>query len=397
MNIIIVSNFPADLDGKSYGRFTYLAEMLSEQGHNVELITSTFMHSLKKQREIVSGIFKSKITLIYEPGYKKNVCLERFKSHYIWGNNVYKYLKSLNIKPDIIYCAIPSMTVSVKCAKYCKKNNIKYVIDIQDLWPEAFSMIIRNKILQPLFKPFEWYVNKAYKAANIIIAVSQTYVDRAIKVNKKFNKSLYVFLGNDGQLFDIGKAEYKILKNDREIQIGYVGSMGDSYDIKCIISAISIVQESGFVNKDIRFVLCGTGEKHKEFEDYANEKNINANFLGYKPYKEMVGILCSCDIVVNPIVKGSAASIINKVGDYALSGRPVINTQECQEYRNLIDEYQCGINCECENAEDVANAIIKLCLDENLREKMGKNHRKLGNERFDRRKTYQKIIDSILN
>ena len=109
----------------------------------------------------------------------------------------------------------------------------------------------------------------------------------------------------------------------------------------------------------------------------------------------MVSKLCNCDIVVNPIVKGSAASIINKVGDYALSGLPVINTQESQEYRNLIEKYQCGINCNCADAEDVAEAIIKLVKDENLRKRMGGNSRLLGEERFDRRFTYKVIVDLI--
>lgn len=51
-----------------------------------------------------------------------------------------------------------------------------------------------------------------------------------------------------------------------------------------------------------------------------NEKEIYAEFTGRLSYEKMVGLLCSCDIVVNPINKGAAQSITNKVGDYALSG-----------------------------------------------------------------------------
>lgn len=58
----------------------------------------------------------------------------------------------------------------------------------------------------------------------------------------------------------------------------------------------------------------------------------------------MVGLLCSCDIAVNPIKKGSAGSIINKVGDYAAAGIPVVNTQENLEYKNILEEYNAGIN-----------------------------------------------------
>ena len=81
-------------------------------------------------------------------------------------------------------------------------------------------------------------------------------------------------------------------------------------------------------------------------KNYADQKKVLASFMGRKSYEEMVGIMCSCDLVVNPIVKGAAQSITNKVGDYALSGLAVINTQENPEYRELIEQYGCGINCE---------------------------------------------------
>ena len=37
-------------------------------------------------------------------------------------------------------------------------------------------------------------------------------------------------------------------------------------------------------------------------------------------YEDMVQTLVQCDIAVNPIIKGAAQSIINKVGDYAAAG-----------------------------------------------------------------------------
>ena len=77
----------------------------------------------------------------------------------------------------------------------------------------------------------------------------------------------------------------------------------------------------------------------------ALSNNINADFLGRLKYNEMCGILKKCDITVNPISHGAAQSIINKHADYATSGLPVINTQENQEYRDLVDKYQMGFNC----------------------------------------------------
>lgn len=395
MKIVIIANFTLGLDGEQVGRFSYLMERLSGRGHSVELITTDFSHGAKKRRPIPrQDLYKSKITLIHEPGYKKNVSIKRLFSHWVWGWNVYKYLKTI-AKPDVVYCAVPSITVARLTAKYCQHSNVKFVTDVQDLWPEAFCMSIHNKLLQKLFLPMEYCVNKAYAASDLAVAVSDTYVNRTLSVNKKNAKGVSVFLGNDGALFDSERGKYNVERNGDELLLCYIGGLKDSYDIPCVIDAMALVEADKQFNQTVRFVVIGDGPFRQRFEQYAKEKQINCTFMGSKPYTEMASLLCSCDMCVNPIVKGSAASIINKVGDYALSGLPVINTQESPEYRALIEEYQCGINCECGNAEQVAQAIEDLAADKELRKQMGENSHLLAVEKFDRRNTYNKIIEAV--
>ena len=121
----------------------------------------------------------------------------------------------------------------------------------------------------------------------------------------------------------------------------------------------------------------GEGPLKQRFIQYARDKKIPCEFTGMLDYSEMVSKLIQCDIAVNPIAKGAAGSIINKVGDYAAAGLPVINTQECQEYRDLITNYSAGINCENGNPEDIAEKILFLFQNENNRREMGRNNRVL--------------------
>lgn len=397
MNIIIIANFPSRLDGgREKGRFLYLAEMLADCGHKVEIIVSDFEHGTKRHRKknsIKYEAYKTDITVLHEPGYPNNKSLKRLWSHFVWGKNVERYLRGRE-NVDVIYCAIPSLTASVKAANYCLRNSAKFIIDVQDIWPEAFVLAIKNKVLQLAFKPIEWYVNKAYSKADAVVAVSDTYADRALSVNKKGAKGLSVFLGNDGELFEDSRNSYKVSKPEGMLQLCYIGTLGYSYDLKCAIEGVYLYNKVNGM-PHLQFVVMGAGPLQEEFMNYAKEMQIDALFTGKVAYSEMVARMCSCDILINPIMKNAPQSITNKVGDYALAGLPVISTQENQEYRDLVEGYQCGINCRVGNAQDVADALVRLAKDSELRAKMGLNARKLGVEKFDRRKTYQAIVDLV--
>lgn len=390
MRIYIIANFV----NKQTSRFVELAERFSSKGHDVTMITSDFDHLEKKTKTVKHYSDNFKSILLHEPYYPNNVSIKRLYSHYYWGHEVAKFLKSSTC-PDVIYCAIPSLTVGSEIVDYCKNNSAKLVIDIQDLWPEAFCLMIKNKLLQLAFKPMEWLVNKTYSNADFIIGVSDTYRDRGLRVNNKGKKGLTVFLGNGLEGFDKGKRAYHTDRPSDQFWIAYIGTIGYSYDIPCVIDAIStynIRKESG---PKVKLIAMGRGPLIEKFTQYAKDKNVDVQFTGRLPYEKMVGLMCSCDVVVNPIRKGAAQSITNKVGDYAFSGLAVINTQECQEYRDLVEQYECGINCECGNSIQVAEAIKQLIENPELRMRMGDAARKLGEEKFDRNCTYPLIVQSV--
>lgn len=394
MNVLIISHFCGSFSKADNCRFKYIADLMS--GNNkVEIITSYFYHNSKKAREHLSENLPYKVTFLHEPGYSKNVCLKRFYSHFKWGLQVRKYLKSID-KPDVVYCAVPSLTGPYFAAKYCEKNNIKFIIDVQDLWPEAFRMVFNIPILSSLFfSPFKFLANGIYKRADEIVAVSDTYAKRALTVNKKCKETHSVFLGTNLNTFDSYAEANHVEKQDDNLKIGYCGTLGSSYDLTCVIDALELINNRGL--KAPQFIVLGDGPRKDEFEQYAKKKGIDAVFYGRVSYDKMCGILTACDMAVNPITKGAAQSIINKHADYAASGLPVVNTQECEEYRNLVDGYKMGFNCNNNDFHDLAEKIILLMDDEQLRNMMGTNARKCAEEKFDRRKSYKEILDIIEN
>lgn len=385
--IYIVAHFCSDFTSKGNNRFNYLASKLAQHGNEVHFFTTDFSH-VKKERRITERLnLPYFVHFLHEKGYKTNVSIQRVVSHHEFAKNLKIFLASMK-RPDIVYLAVPSIDAAFVTSKFCVKNKIPYLVDIQDLWPEAFQLVLKH--MDFLFIGMQKKVDYIYKNATKVIAVSQTYAQRAERIRKDSKDSICVYLGTDLQIFD----SYPIIpiqKTKNEVWIIYVGTLGSSYNLNIVIDAVRHLYESGFRN--FSFQVFGDGPKIDEFQDYA--QGLPIHFWGRLPYSKMVGYIKNGDIAVNPIVKGAAQSIINKHADYAAAGLPVVNTQECQEYRNLLKTYKCGINCEVNSVEQVVKALQELIENPEKRKLMGRNSRRMAEERFDRRNTYQQIVRVI--
>lgn len=396
-DVLMITHFTQTPGEAGNARFAYLASLLADK-FNVEVVTTDFSHRTKSKRTLEKNEFDKlnyKLTLLNEPGYKKNVSLTRFYSHWKFGKSLKKYLENRK-KPDVVYCSVPSLDAASVAAKYSKKNGIPFIIDIQDLWPEAFEMVFSIPVISKLvFMPFRIKANYAYKEADLIVGVSETFINRAVGVNKKFKKKEIVFLGTILSLFDAYASDNPILKKEKDcIWIGYIGTLGHSYDLKTVIDSLVLLKNKPYYNK-IKLIVIGDGPLRGEFEKYANCQGISAAFTGRIPYSNMVATLNLCDVAVNPIKMKSAGTILNKHADYAAAGIAVVNSQECHEYRELVDKYEMGINAECENAIDISQKIGFLIENESVRTKMGLNARKCAEENFDREVTYKRIVKLI--
>lgn len=394
--VMIVAHFCDYGSESSNNRFNYLADLLAQE-YEVELVTSSFSHRDKAQRvELKDENQKYKTILIYEPSYRKNISLKRlFMSHHIIAHNLQKYLQECN-RPDVVYCAIPSINVSEVVSEYAQKHSIPFVIDVQDLWPEAYKLILKNESLYRLATGImKKRVDKVYEAADQIVAVSDTYAERAKSMNTKCGNPITVYLGTERAIFNnaVQDCTPKYSKPDNEFWLGYCGTLGHSYDLTIVMEAMRMLADSGIGN--IRLMAIGSGPFEEKFKQKALEQGISCIFTGKLPYGQMCAQLSQCDIAVNPITKGAAQSIINKHADYAIAGLPVVNTQECEEYRTLLEKYDCGINCEPDSAKQVAEAIFLLSKDKEMCAVMHENALKMGVEKFERSKTYGEILEGI--
>lgn len=394
-DILLIANYWHFEIEKESSRYRSFAEILCKQ-YELEVVTSTFCHLTKTQRDekkLHLEALPYKMKLCYEKGYKTNISLQRIFSYTQFGRNVLRYLK-IRKKPDLIIVSVPSLAVADYVSKYAKDNDIPLIIDIQDLWPEAFKMAIHIPILSDiLFAPMMYQANQIYSRANVIMGVSNTYVARGKLVNPMAD-TLSIYIGTDSELVRKATAGLEFPRKEDKFVVAYIGALGYSYDIKGVIDAIKLLKDEEHMD-NIKFIVMGDGVCREDFEAYAQKSSIDCEFTGLLEYGKMMKTLMACDVAVNPIVGRSVSSIINKVSDYAAAGVPVVNTQNSREYCSLLEYYHAGINVENGNVEQLAQAILTYYQDTERRRTDGVNSKKMFVELFDRQSNYPKLVDKI--
>jgi glycosyltransferase involved in cell wall biosynthesis len=383
---------------KGYTRFLSLSEQLAAAGFEVELITSKFQHWEKQHRDTGDPAFHGypfTVTFIDEPGYRDNVDVRRIISHRRAAKNLAVYLAS-SPPYDLVYCEIPPNDVARRASEYARSHNIPFIVDVNDLWPDAMRMAFDVPVVSTvLFAPFTRDAQIAYRNATAIVGTSDEYASPSLARRFKSTERLTVYVGNELARFDALAQENDpvINKPPDEFWVTYAGTLGTSYDIETMIRASEILQQRGYLT--IRTLIIGSGPDQSRLERLAQGLCGKTAFVGYLDYPRMAAWLTRSDILVNSLVKKAPQSIVNKIADYVAAGKPMINTGGNPELKALVEREGIGVNIEAEDAEALADAIIALFNNSEQREKMGHNARRLATERFDRAVSYQQIVDLI--
>lgn len=371
-------------------RFYYIAKMFAENGYDVDLIGSSFQHFKKSPRErkvIKQQNYPFNTTFILVPAYKKNLDIRRIYSNKIAAHRVVEYLETQEY--DAIYCSIPANNIAAKVGEYCKKKEIPFIVDIEDLWPEAMEMVFNIPIIKNiLFYPFKRDAERTYKNADAVIGTSEDYTNRAFKKRERNIPAETVYVGCNLEEFDVGVEKYKdeIVKEEGQFWVTYAGSISTSYDIKTLI-------DTGYALKDknVHVQILGTGSLKDELEEYSKNMD-NIHFWGFTPYPKMAAVLSKSDVVVNSFVKGAPQSIVNKVGDYLASGKPMINTLENPVFCDLVKRNDIGMNIEPEKVDELMKAVERYMAGD---DGQGEKARKLAETEFDRKVSYLKIVELV--
>jgi glycosyltransferase involved in cell wall biosynthesis len=392
MKRVAVITFSVALPGeKGLPRMYYLAGRLAMAGYAVDLITSTFQHWEKKQRagdaaHIPGAGFS--VVLLSEPGYHKNIQLRRLLSHRVFARNVFRYLQT-HAGYDLMYCMIPDNYLAAGVGSIARRRGIPFVLDIEDLWPEAMRMALDIPLLSgALFYPLARQARRAYALCDAVIASSDTYRDEPLRYGIRVANSTTVYVGNDAEQFRRGAAAHAGEFAGGDFHIAYAGTIGVSYDIFTLLRAADLVTARGY---RLRVTILGDGPQREACQRLAANLSGTVTFAGYLPYERMAACLTDCDATVNMLSRKAPQSIVSKIGDYLCAGKPLINTGADPEFRAIITQWGFGVNVAPGDPKGLADAIIGLMEDNNARAGMGAAALRAA-RLFDRSVTYDKIV-----
>jgi glycosyltransferase involved in cell wall biosynthesis len=382
--ILLVSVF-GDIIDKSNSRLSKVYSALS--GNVLQFITSDFDHHsrmYKKIETLPSGIY------IHVPSYKGSLSINRIISHVVFAINLWMELKRMKFKPDVLYCIMPTSTSAYVCGKFCRKNDIKFIIDVIDLWPESLYPINRfYRILRFFFYPWEKITEKTYAYADVICAESKEYM----QVAKCFNPvalSNYTYLGIDKMRINrlLFQSSIELDKPQDELWISYGGHLGNSYDFQAIINALIYIQ-----NKKIRykFFFIGDGEKKKQILSLSSKYKLNVIVTGILPYCDYLKYLSFCDIGINAFKEKTKVVHSYKFNDYVAMNLLVLNNLQ-GETAVMVSTYKIGLNF---NFSDytLSEALYEVCSNWNIYSNWKENNKQLFSELLDQDIIYKRMIN----
>ena len=382
---------------KGATRYVYLATLLHEHGYDVDFITSGFQHWEKRQRDVEhfdAGTDAYTIRFIEEPFYPKNMCPQRIWAHHVVAKRVSEYFDEHH-DYDLIYCQIPPNDVAREIGKAAQKFNIPFVVDVNDLWPEAFRVALDVPVLSDiLFSPFYRQAKAVYQMADAVVGTSDEYRERGLRDARSGIPSETVYVGNQLCEFDAGVAANasQIDKPAGDIWVSYAGTLSACYDLETLVNAMALVQKS---HPEAKLHILGDGSERENLKAAAQSCGASVIFHGYLPYDQMAAWLSKSDITINSLVEKAAQSIVTKIGDYLAAGKPMVNTSCSKEFRAKVEADGFGVNVKPGDVEGMARVLVDLIEDSSRRAQMGEKARAIAEEQFDRPHSYLKTVRLI--
>lgn len=376
-----------------------LAERLSRLDHDVRVLAPfpTRPHGFKFDVEYNRGEIN-----LEKVNDKLSVCrlptfvsprlnqLGRLRESISFGLASYRYINSHSHDIDKVYMNTWPIFGQFGVALACIRKKIKFIIHIQDVYPESLTNKLSSpfkQIVYSLLFPIERFI---LRNAEVIIAISNKMGEYLVSTRKLPRGKVQVV--NNWQNDEDFK-DFEGHHLSEKLTFMYLGNIGPVAGIPALLRS--------FVNSNInaKLIIAGSGSMKAECEELARTfPSVDISFIDV-PEGKVPEVQSKADIFVLPIIKGAAGSSVpSKLPAYMFSGKPVMGIVDLgSETERVIVEAECGWVVEPENH----NAIIALfqrivTLPKHLIERKGKNALEYGKENFSKDNNLQKLVNLVV-
>lgn len=336
-----------------------------ERGHDIHLIT----HSNKK----LEGTTAHRIRCIGTPG-STSPLFELFS--YIMGmGKIPKLLK--RIKPDIVHAhSVSRYGVYTEMATFHP-----FVITA---WGD--DVLIHPKKIAVL-RPF---IKLALKRADLLTCDGENTKREMIGLGADPQKIRSINFGVDTQKFGPRKKNKKFLENLSIHNFPMVTSLRHFRPINNVETLIKSIPS--ILNKipNTKFVIAGKGPEENFLKKLVRSLGVlnSVRFVGFIPPNELPQYLSSSDVYVSTSLSDSGLAA--STAEAMACGLPVVIT-DVGDNRGWVKDGENGFIVPIKDPVTLAEKIIYLLENKDIRIKFGRANRKIIKERNDYRKEMGKM------
>ncbi len=279
---------------------------------------------------------------------------------------------------------------------YARRKKIPMYVYVQDLWPESFEEV--TGIHHPLLvKPLSKLVTYIYDRCDRILGTSPRFVE---EIGKRVtgNREKISYWPQYAEDFYVPAERKPVpeIPEDGSFKVVFTGNVGQAQGLDILPPVAKLLKQKGM--DKVRFVIVGNGRYKEQLAQDIENAGVADMFtlVDRQPAQRIPELLAACDAAFLSL-RGNLLekTIPAKLQSYMACGMPVIGAVD-GEAANVIREAGCGVYCPAEDAQALADAVIRLMEDPDI-QTMGHNARTYYNEHFDKKMLMDKLEEMLFS
>jgi glycosyltransferase involved in cell wall biosynthesis len=314
--LIIVENNPVPFDSRVWKE----ACSLHQNGYQVTVLSPKGKGQMKGY-ECLEGVHVYRHPLPQEGNsplgylweFSWALFWEFFFAWWIYLRRGFHVIQGCNPPDDIFVVALPF-----------KLFGVKYIFDHHDANPELYLSKYEKKGL--LYKAQVLLEKLTYRFSDVVMATNGSYKNLAVTRGGLAPED--VFVVRNGPDLGTFKAVPQIpaLKHGKPHLVGYVGTMSIQDGLDILLHVALHIKNKG--RRDVHFTCVGGGPGLPGLRQMVKEKGLEdmVNFTGRVPDQQLLEILSTADVCVNPDkpCEMNSISTMVKIMEYMALGKPIV-------------------------------------------------------------------------